>query len=79
MEVRTSVVNRRNQDARENKKRENTTEQRRKAPESDTASPSTDRTRDMAKEDRKDKEPERKRKRKRELSWKRRISHERRR
>ena len=58
MEVRTSVVNRRNQDARENKKRENTTEQRQKAPESDTASPSTDRTRDMAKEDRKDKEPE---------------------
>ena len=58
MRDQEAVTNRRNQDASENEKRENTIEHRRKAPESDTASPSTDRTRDMAKEDRKDKGPE---------------------
>ena len=52
MEVRTSVVNRRNQAARENKKEENTTGHRREAPESDTESLGTNRTREMTKEER---------------------------
>ena len=51
-----AVTDKRNQDISESEEKENTTERQLETPENDTASPSIDKTRDMAKETRKGKE-----------------------